>query len=87
MTAAERDPKHHVLKCAPPYFQELWAGAKVFEVRRDDRDFQPGDTIMLREFDCGDYSGRACVFRIGYVLRDFIGLRKGYCAFSLLGAE
>lgn len=41
----------HVLKTAPPYFEAVLTGDKTFEVRRDDRGFQRGDTLRLREYD------------------------------------
>lgn len=46
MTAPE-----HELKCWPVYFQRVWTGDKTFEVRLDDRGFQRGDRVVLREWD------------------------------------
>lgn len=43
--------KTHVLKTAPAYFERVWDGSKTFEVRLDDRGYQAGDTVVLREFD------------------------------------
>lgn len=40
----------HVLKTLPPYFDATARGDKPFDVRRDDRGFQKGDTLRLREF-------------------------------------
>lgn len=40
---------HHELKTEHPYFEAVWRGDKTFEVRRDDRDFQTGDTLCLVE--------------------------------------
>lgn len=77
MTVAE-----HELKCWPVYFQRVWTGEKTFEVRLDDRGFQRGDTVVLREWDrndscncvgdhsahCAKYSGRTISARIGHVM-------------------
>lgn len=43
-----RKPVTHSLKTAAPYWDAIAAGWKNFEVRRDDRGFQRGDTLMLR---------------------------------------
>lgn len=40
----------HDLKTDPAYFQRLVDGTKTFEVRKDDRGYQPGDTLVLREW-------------------------------------
>lgn len=42
---------HHDLKTAPTYFEAVWDGSKTFEVRLDDRGYQCGDTVALREWD------------------------------------
>lgn len=73
----------HLLKTWPSYFQAVWTGEKTFDIRYDDRAYQRGDTVVLREWDhhwpceCGDtkthrpdcekYSGREIRARIGYV--------------------
>lgn len=44
----------HVLKVQPPYFDALLDGSKTFEVRRNDRAYQKGDTVVLTAYD-GDY--------------------------------
>jgi len=44
---------HHTLKIWPRYFDRVISGEKTFEVRKNDRDFQNGDTIRLREYDPG----------------------------------
>lgn len=52
----EEDPRsrgkmaHHV-KCWPRYFAQLWTGHKLAEVRVNDRDYQQGDYLVLREYD------------------------------------
>jgi hypothetical protein len=54
----------HQLKCWPPEFAELSHRYQQSQVRPADRDFQVGDTLVLREFDphvIGDgYTGSAC---------------------------
>ena len=92
----------HDLKTWPRWFADLAARRKEFEVRRDDRDYQPGDWLLLEEFDPTDagaprvyepkgYTGRKLVRRITYVLRgqdarDF-GIQRGYCVLGLAHSE
>lgn len=42
---------HHVLKAHPPMFYALKDGTKNFEVRKDDRAYQAGDTVEITYFD------------------------------------
>lgn len=52
--------KTHNLKCWPDVFQLMLDGKKTFEYRKNDRDYQEGDTLHEREWDPQDeeYSGR-----------------------------
>ena len=74
----------HELKTYPKYFEETLKGNKSFECRLDDRGFQVGDIVVLREWDDIKYSGREVSGKIKYILDDsFIGLKKGYAILSL----
>lgn len=74
----------HELKTYPHYFQKTLDGKKPFECRLNDRKFQVGDRVILREWDNIEYSGREIHGLITYILDDkFIGLAKGYVIFSL----
>jgi hypothetical protein len=42
---------HHELKTWPIVFQAVWTRRKSFEIRLNDRGYQAGDTVTLREFD------------------------------------
>jgi hypothetical protein len=42
--------KIHDLKSWPLPFMHVRSGAKRFEVRKNDRDYQQGDLVVLREF-------------------------------------
>lgn len=64
----------HELKIWPQYFCRVKDGSKTFEVQDNDRGFQPGDTVILREFDPRKPWEPECYteatpleFKIGYV--------------------
>ena len=39
----------HRLKTDKDVFDQVWAGAKTFEIRKNDRDYQLGDLLILME--------------------------------------
>jgi uncharacterized protein DUF3850 len=83
----------HELKADPVMFERLVWGSKTFELRRDDRGYQTGDTLVIRSFDpakdddCGDPGcfrnyrapGRVALrYTIGFVAKgNFYGLSLG----------
>lgn len=75
----------HELKTVQPYFEALFVGTKQFEVRRDDRGFQEGDSVHLREWTGSGYTTRSVIATIGYILRDAgdFGVMPGYCVLGL----
>lgn len=78
--------KTHELKTWPEFFDAIWDGTKTFEVRKNDRDFQVGDYLYLREWDPhrSDYTGRHGTVRVGYVLRGPICcLPDGCCVMAI----
>lgn len=68
-------------KILPKYFQAVRKEEKNFELRKDEDDAQPGDVLILMEWEAGQYTGRTEVRRIRYVLRNVpeYGLMPGYC--------
>lgn len=61
----------HELKVLPAYFHPLSSGEKPFEVRRDDRGFQKGDVLWLREWEPklgGRYTRNAEFVRVTWIL-------------------
>jgi uncharacterized protein YqfB (UPF0267 family) len=76
----------HELKILPAYFNQVSAGYKTFEIRKNDRNFMVGDNVLLREFEDGQYTGCKKIKKITYVLtsEEFEGLKDGYCVFSIV---
>lgn len=76
----------HVLKCVEPYFSAIFRRQKSFEIRQNvDRNFKEGDVLVLEQWDepSQKYTGQVQVFRVGYILKDFVGLAPGYVAMEL----
>lgn len=63
--------KTHELKSWPEFFEPVSTGRKSFELRRNDRDFMPGDILVLQEWDPKNksYTGRQLRRRVAYVER------------------
>jgi uncharacterized protein YqfB (UPF0267 family) len=78
--------KTHELKILDCFYAEVICGNKTYEIRGNDRNFQQGDAVVLREInDDRDYTGRSCKAEIGYVC-DY-GQPIGQVVFSLLNVE
>lgn len=80
----------HELKTWPVYFEAIVRGDKNFETRKDDRDFQKGDTLILREWDpaAGEYTGRTARRFISFVLPGGqFGVERGFCVMGLQKAD
>jgi hypothetical protein len=78
--------KIHRLKTWPSYFKDIISGDKNFEVRKDDRNFQKGEGLVLMEFDPMEeaYTGRSMAFEISYILPGgLFGIEEGYCVIGL----
>lgn len=43
----------HKVKCWPDYYEAIKRGDKNFDVRRDDRGYQRGDTLLLQKYGSG----------------------------------
>jgi hypothetical protein len=76
----------HDLKTWPDAFQAVWDGRKTAEFRRDDRGFDVGDVLRLREWDpkTSLYSGRAIEARITHISPGGrSGIPEGFAMLSL----
>lgn len=68
----------HELKILPRYFNAVKRGDKMFEVRKNDRNFRKGDYILLREWNGKDYTGRKFAGFITYVFAAKKYVKEGY---------
>lgn len=80
----------HFLKTDPDVFQAAMDGIKPWEMRLDDRGYQAGDVLCLKEtrstgeqMNAGaplEYTGRDLTLKVVYVMRGPVyGLREGWC--------
>ncbi len=72
----------HTIKCWPAYFGAIRRKEKNFDVRRDDRGYQKGDTVILREWDPtlgGRYTNNDEHRKIKFILTGGqFGIEPGY---------
>lgn len=73
----------HELKIAPEYFEKVLSKEKTFEFRYNDRNYQVGDILNLKEYKNGTYTGRETNVEITYILQDFEGLQPDYAILSI----
>lgn len=71
----------HKLKILPEYFEAVMSGAKTFEIRKNDRNYQVGDRLFLNEFDGEKYTSRYTERIINYIT-DY-AQQDGYVVMSI----
>lgn len=76
----------HELKTWPEYFALVENNTKTFEVRRNDRHFKTGDTLILKEWSVTEgYTGKQIEAVVTYVFRggNLGGLQPGFVVLSI----
>lgn len=75
----------HELKILPKYFEAVKAGIKTFEIRKNDRDYQNGDYLALREWNGEEYTGRSLLVIVTYIFELFgiTDCAEGYVVMSI----
>lgn len=66
---SRRKPKTHTVKAWPQFFGPVQDGTKPFEIRKNDRDYRVGDTLLIQEW-CPkkrDFTGHECQAIISYL--------------------
>ena len=67
--------KIHGLKTVQPYFGQVKDGTKTAELRKNDRDFQVGDYLLLQEFEVTAHLTATHLGgfeRVGYCTGEFV---------------
>ncbi|WP_426976816.1 DUF3850 domain-containing protein [Acinetobacter johnsonii] len=92
----QKNRKEHMLKTDPAVFQDVLDGSKTFEIRFNDRGYQIGDLIVLKEtkftgqqMKSGQplvYTGREIQKRISYVLGGY-GLQDDWVILGIQDIE
>jgi len=49
---------HHDLKSIEPHYSNVIEGIKPFEIRKNDRNYQTGDTVNYHQFENGKATGK-----------------------------
>jgi hypothetical protein len=79
--------KVHHLKTWPPCFEAIQNDLKHFELRKNDRDFQVGDMLVLQEWNphVGEYTTREIRAYVQWILQDVpqMGLMDGFCIMEI----
>jgi hypothetical protein len=72
-------------KVLPEYYKGLRTQKKMFEIYKDEDGIEPGDILVLREWDGEKYTGGKMRREVTAVLRDCpeCGLMTGYVILSL----
>jgi uncharacterized protein YqfB (UPF0267 family) len=78
----------HELKIKQCYLIHILEGKKTFEVRKNDRDFQVGDTIRFLPIEDENYDAHSIEspipnYIITYILADFGGLQQQHVCMAI----
>lgn len=79
----------HEVKSWPAPYRDVVQGKKRFEVRKDDRGYQPGDVLWMHEFNpqTAEKTGQSQLVDIDYVLHagehGLPGIAEGFVVLGL----
>lgn len=76
----------HDLKIDHHLFDDVLNNHKKAEIRKNDRDYQVGDVLTLKQTKPGDrtqYTGKAIVRLVTHVLKDYPHLAHDYVMLSI----
>ena len=79
-------PKIHELNIESLYFEQIIGFKKNFEIRKNDRDYQYNDCLLLREYlpTTKLYTGKSCLVFVASVhCGGTHGVQSDYCVLSI----
>lgn len=70
----------HELKIHPEHYKNVLLGLKKVEIRKNDRNYQEGDLLILNEFDpkTEKYTGCQVKRKVDFIVKDVPGLDSNY---------
>lgn len=74
----------HELKLTDVFWEDVASGKKKFELRKNDRGYKVGDTLLMMRYADGKDMGDRLTLKITYMLEEYTGLAEGY---AILGTE
>ena len=75
---------YHILKIESDSFEAIRGGGKQFEIRFNDRDYQQGDILCLREWHSEKgFSGRSIQADVTYMKPGQRGLLTGWVVLGI----
>lgn len=78
--------KTHNLRTWPDFWEAIAGGEKTFEVRKNDREFEVGDTLKLNWYfpEKDEYDGSWIEATVTYILYGpAFGVEEGYCVMAI----
>lgn len=73
--------REHELKILPSFLAPVVSGEKTFEITKNDRNFEVGDLLWLREWDGETYTGDEAYATVTYIT-DYMQ-RSGYVVMGI----
>ena len=73
--------KVHHLKIIPEYSDAIRRGAKTFEIRKNDRGYEVGDELILKEYENESFTGNLLKAVVTYIT-DY-AQQKGYVVMAI----
>lgn len=77
----------HKIKITSDYYIADKNMTKSFEVRKNDRNYQVGDILELREWQNNKYTGQTIRRKITYILNNQNYCKEGFVILGIIPAE